>query len=138
MPEIARFHVVHCVLCDDVRIEVGGKEILIGVYPVGIQTPFMPWFMVVSTWLRVIWSGDGEAQVEIRINNPKGIESGIVKGSARSIWRGFVSSLTFSGLAFQVEMEGIYAVEIKLNGGAWEHIYQFPVYYVSPAPATSA
>jgi len=40
---MATFLPSYCMICDDVRIEVDGKEILIGVYPVGVSIPVLPW-----------------------------------------------------------------------------------------------
>jgi hypothetical protein len=128
---MATFDAQYCVLCDDVRSETTGKEILIGVYPVGITIPSMPWFVIISVWLRGAWSGEGEAQILVRIKNPKGIEVGRVSGLGKSVWRGFISSITLPGLAFQADMDGNYEVEVQIDGGEWKHILQFPIYFVS-------
>lgn len=60
----------YCILCDDVRIEIGGKEILIGVYPVGVSVPFVPWMGAACLRLTGYWSGDGELSFQVRILIP--------------------------------------------------------------------
>ena len=118
----------HCVICDDVRLEVSNKETIVGVYPVGVSVPFFPWFANICIWMPVIWSGDGELYVEVRILDTAKEQIGIVGGNATAMWSGFESSLTFRGLSVTLNMEGFHSVEWRAAGGAWQHLRHFPVY----------
>lgn len=120
-------HVVSCIICDDVRTEVGGKEIVIGVYTVGISFPFVPWVSTICVWLNVIWSGEGELDLRLRILNPLNRIVGEVTGHGRAIWQGHQSTLTFRGLNFTADMEGTYDLQWETQAGGWESLRKFPV-----------
>jgi hypothetical protein len=111
-----------------VRIEVGGKEILIGVYPVGITVPSVPWAATGCLQLGVIWSGDGQMGFRIRVINPANQVAGEIGGTGNSIWQGFISSITFRGLTFSVDTEGIYDIQVSKDYGSWESIRKFPIF----------
>ena len=124
----ASLHVSSCIICDDVRTEIDGKQILIGVYPVGISLPQVPWHAFGSLRLSVIWSGDGQIDFRIRIINPANHEIATANGPASAVWQGFESSITVPGLFFTFDMEGVYDVEILKGGGPWERIHRFPAF----------
>jgi len=118
----------HCVICDDVRLEVSNKETIVGVYTVGMTAPLLPWLATVCVWMPVIWGGDGDLDVEIRVVNPVNQQVGIVVGRGTSVWAGFESTLTFRGLSISLDMEGFYSVEWRVAHGSWQRIRQFPIY----------
>lgn len=128
MINVASVRVVHCVVCDDVRLEIGNKETIVGAYTAGMTVPHVPWSANVCLWITVIWSGEGELSVEIRVLNPRHQQVATTRGAARAIWQGNESSLTFRGIVFSVEMEGIYGIQWRVGGRDWEPIRQFPVY----------
>ena len=123
----ASINVVHCVVCDDIRLEVGNKETIVGVYSAGMTVPTLPWVVSTCLWMTVIWSGEGSLNVEVRIVNPRQTQAGETSGSANAIWQGQETTLTFRGLIFTIDMEGIYNIQWRTAGGAWETIRQFPV-----------
>ena len=129
---MATLHVLSCIICDDVRVEVGGKEILIGVYSVGISIPMTPWLASGALRLTVIWSGDGDLDFRIRVLNPTQSEIGAADGTGRAIWQGFQSSITVPNLLFHFDMEGVYDIQMSKEQGPWENIHRFPVYIARP------
>jgi hypothetical protein len=124
----ATISVRHCVLCDDVRLEVGGKETVVGVYTAGMTVPEIPWFGFVCVWMAVIWSGDGALEVELRVTDPTNEVIGSVGGHGTAVWQGIESSLTFRGLTLKIEREGIMNIEWKAGSAGWQPIHQFPVF----------
>ncbi len=126
MPATA--HMVHCVVCDDVRAEIANKETIVGVYTAGMTAPFVPWWATLCLWLTVMWSGDGSVIVEVRVLDPARATASEQQGTAQALWQGHESTLTFKGMIWQVNMEGVYEIQWRLNGGTWETIRQFPVY----------
>ena len=124
---VATAHLVHCVVCDDVRTEIGNKETIVGVYS-GMTAPFVPWYSTLCLWLTIIWSGDGTVNVEVRVLDPARATASEQRGTARALWQGLESTLTFRGMMWQIPMEGVYEIQWRLNDGAWETIRQFPVY----------
>jgi hypothetical protein len=124
----ATVHNVHCVVCDDVRLEVGYKETIVGVYIAGMTIQTVPWYVTVCVWMTVIWSGEGDLQLELRVLNPRLTQVGEVNGVGHSRYQGQESTLTFRGLVFAVDMEGTYSIQWRAAGGAWETVRQFPIY----------
>jgi hypothetical protein len=124
----------HCVLCDDVRLEVGGKETIVGVYTAGMTVPTIPWIGLVSVWMAVIWSGDGQLELEVRVSDPTNQVIGSVGGLGTSVWQGIESTLTFRGLTLNVEREGILNIEWRMGRGGWQQIRQFPVFLFRSSP----
>jgi hypothetical protein len=119
--------VVHCLICDDVRMEVYYKETVVGIYPTGISLTSVPWFMYVCIWMIVIWSGEGEADLEIRVLDPTFAQVGQTEGRARAIHQGRESSLTFRGLMFNVTSEGTHTIQWRFQDGSWETIKSVPI-----------
>jgi len=133
MPEPI-INVRHCVLCDDVRLEVGGKETIVGVYTAGMTVPRIPWLGLVCVWMAVIWSGDGQLELEVRVSDPTNEVIGSVGGRGIAVWQGIESSLTFRGLTLDVKREGILNIEWRAGSAGWECIRQFPVFVIRPSP----
>jgi hypothetical protein len=116
------------VLCDDVRAEIGGKETIVGVYTAGMIVPMIPWFGLVCIWMAVIWSGDGQLELEVRVTDPTNEVIGSIGGTGTAVWQGIESTLTFRGLTLQLEREGILNIEWRSGNSNWQRIRQFPVY----------
>lgn len=123
----AAVHNVHCVVCDDVRSEIGYKETIVGVYIAGMTVASVPWYATVCVWMTVIWSGEGDLQLELRVLNPRLTQVGEAKGVGHASYQGQESTLTFRGLMFAVDMEGTYAIQWRAAEGAWETVRQFPI-----------
>lgn len=119
--------VIYCLICDDVRLEVGFKESLIGVYTTGISVPALPWRGSACVWMSVIWSGEGALDLDVRLVDPKFVPIGTTRGRARAIQHGRESSLSFRNLLFEINTEGTHIVQWCADGSDWETIKSFPV-----------
>lgn len=129
-----RLDVINCVICDDVRTEILEKETIVGVYNAGITVPFVPWKMSICLWFQVIWSEQGEIQLEISVLNPGNREVGKTSGEARAILQGYQSTLTFRGLIITADMEGTYDIQWRADYGNWQSVRKFPIsVYRDPA-----
>jgi hypothetical protein len=124
----ANIHLVHGVVCDDVRTEILSKETIVGVYSAGILIPSIPWVIMLCLWMTVIWSGDGATPIEVRVLNPSNTQVGEQKGEGIATLQGLQSTITFRGLLFNVDMEGIYTFQWKAGGGEWQTVRQLPIY----------
>ncbi len=127
MAQGANVTIRYCVVCDDVRLEVSTKEILIGVYTAGMRVPSLPFIANICLWLMVVWEGDGALNIEVRILNPRGNQLCQTNGFGRAIFQGRDTSLVFRGLIFSIEMEGEYDIQWRVAGRQWESIRKFPV-----------
>ena len=120
--------VIHCLICDDVRWEVANKETVVGIYTSGIAIPSVPWIVYACIWMTVIWSGSGDAVIEIRALDPRQVQIGETSGHATAIRQGAESSLTFRGLVLSIESEGTYTVQWRIGPyGAWQTMKTFPI-----------
>lgn len=59
-------------LCDDVRKEMSGKEILIGVYSGDVVVQSYPTTLFASVWAEFEVEGDAPKQIEFSIQSPSG------------------------------------------------------------------
>ena len=127
MSGTARLNLIDCVICDDVRTEILNKETIVGVYNSGISVPLVPWSMPICLWFQVMWSGDGELQLDISILNPGNREVGKTEGKAHAILQGSRSTLAFRGLFITADMEGIYDIKWRIDYGEWQSVRKFIV-----------
>src|SRR5205823_6382819 len=123
---MAAFLPSYCMICDDVRIEVDGKEILIGVYPVGVSIPVLPWMGAACLRMTGYWSGEGELNFKVRVLNPANTLAGETTGTAHPIWQGFQSSITLRGVAISFEMEGVYEIQFSPDAALGNRFLNFP------------
>ena len=123
---------VYCVVCDDVRIEMGNKLSLMGVF----ENIFLPNFPSVLLKFAVVnhWEGNGEFETQVKILNPERRE---VVASAPSTFtienNGYADNITmFTNVAF--DRAGPYAVQVFIDGKAMaeKRIY---VHHVQPPAA---
>ena len=59
-------------LCDDVRREFNGKELLIGVYGNRIILPSFPMALNLTVWMRALFRLPGPAKIEVRVIDDRG------------------------------------------------------------------
>jgi hypothetical protein len=78
--------------------------------------------------MAVIWSGDGQLELEVRVTDPTNEVIGSIGGTGTAVWQGIESTLTFRGLTLQLEREGILNIEWRSGNSNWQRIRQFPVY----------
>src|SRR5438105_4429712 len=114
----------YCVICDDVRLEVANKETIIGVYTVGMSVPVFPWVGTICLWMPIIWSGEGQLDLEVRVINPANEQIGIIGGRGTAVWAGLESTLTFRGLTVTINMDGVHSIEWRAGSGSWQRIRQ--------------
>jgi hypothetical protein len=105
---------VYSILCDDVRIELGNKVSLMGIF----EHVFLPSFPAMLLRFTTInhWIGVGDFETQVRIVAPDGKE---VAASAPSQFRiesqGYADNVTFfSNVA--LERAGTYQVRTYLDG----------------------
>jgi hypothetical protein len=134
----ATVHLLNCVVCDDVRIEILQKETIVGVYTGAIVVPSLPWAAMLCLWLTVIWSGDGQLPIQVRVLNPRQAEVGTQQDTGTAMLQGMASTITFRGLFLTFEMEGTYTFQWKPGAGEWETMRQLPVYMFRPNPAVAS
>ena len=113
----------YTLICDDVRIEMGNKMSLMGLF----QNIFLPQFPATVVKFAILnhWEGTGSFTSEIRIVDPNGNESVRSRATAFTIGNGghadnitFFTNVTFT-------QPGTYIVEIVLEGDV---VRKIPIY----------
>jgi len=100
--------------CDDVRLEIGNKLSLMGIF----ESVYLPSFPAMVFRFAVVnhWIGAGDYQTQVRVISPEGHE---VTASAQSMFRiepeGYADNVTFfTNVAF--ERAGRYSIQSYLDG----------------------
>ncbi len=105
-----RFTAVCALVCDDVRNELSGKEILIGVFADNVYVGVLPANMVVSLYLRVRFAQTDPSVIKFRVLAPGGIqvtpEAPIAFSAPADLET--IASLVIRGIMFQPQAEGRY------------------------------
>jgi hypothetical protein len=127
---------VYCIVCDDVRLEMGNKLSLMGVF----ENVFLPGFPSVLLKFAIVnhWEGVGQYETQVKIVNPDRRE---VVASVPSTFmienQGYADNVTFfTNVSF--DRPGAYSVLILINGKQVAEKRLF-IHHVpqQPPPATS-
>jgi len=124
---------LYSILCDDVRIEVGNKLSLMGIF----ENVFLPTFPAVVLRFAAVnhWVGAGDFQTQVRIIAPDGKE---IAMSAPSMFRiepeGYADNVTFFANV-SIERAGTYSIQTAIDG---KLVAERPLYVsmVQQAPTT--
>jgi len=124
---------LYSILCDDVRIEMGNKLSLMGIF----ENVFLPTFPAVVLRFAAVnhWVGAGDFQTQVRIIAPDGKE---IAMSAPSMFRiepeGYADNVTFFANV-SIERAGTYSVQTAIDG---KLVAERPLYVsmVQQAPTT--
>src|SRR5262245_46550301 len=107
---------VYCIVCDDVRLELGNKLSLMGVF----EIVFLASFPSILLKFSVVnhWEGTGTFETQVKILNPERKE---VVASAPSTFtienQGYADNITFfTNVAF--DRAGPYSVQTIIDGKA--------------------
>jgi len=128
---------VYCIVCDDVRLEVGNKLSLMGVF----ENVFLPSFPSILLKFAVVnhWEGDGRYETQVKVLNPERRE---VVASVPSTFaienQGYADNITFfTNVAF--DRPGPFTVQIFIDGKqvAEKRIFVHHVPPPSAPPTTS-
>ncbi len=123
---------IYSIVCDDVRLEMGNKLSLMGVF----ENVFLPSFPSILLKFAVVnhWEGNGTFETQVKILNPERKE---VVSSATSTFtienQGYADNITFfTNVAF--DRAGQFLVQIMIDGKPVAEKGIF-VHHVAP-PAT--
>lgn len=104
---------MYSMICDDVRLEVGSKISLMGIF----QNVFLPAFPATLVKFAVVnhWEGNGQYETQVKILNPDGTEMMAAAPSQFSVEQpGFADNITFfTNVTFN--RAGTYTVQILLD-----------------------
>lgn len=107
-------------VCDDIRKEISGKDILIGVYS-GIVVPQMPADLFLSFWIQSEANGPGQIPLEIQLLGPHGVKFFQVSAQATVAKKG-LSALGIGQVLVNLQLPGELTLQLRQRGGEWETI----------------
>jgi hypothetical protein len=124
---------VYSILCDDVRLEMGNKLSLMGIF----ENVYLPSFPAMILRFANVnhWIGAGDYQTQVRVLSPEGKE---VAQSAQSSFRiepeGYADNVTFFANV-ALERAGRYAIQTFIDG---KMVWERPLFVgaIQQAPTT--
>ena len=103
--------------CDDIRQELNGKHILIGVYGADLVPFQLPSTFPISVWVRLWEIPVGQHAVTFRLHAPNQASTAEMKGQIDVSDASAPIVLVFGGLPMQVTSPGEAVAELVLNDG---------------------
>lgn len=117
--------------CDDVRTEVTGKDIIIGVYPGNIAVPSFPANMLLCIWFQFWPKGLGDTGVEVRLLGPNNAQLAHVSANL-SVRKQQLGSFHTPQLPIQVQTPGELSVQVRTTDTEWTTIRALPIEALQP------
>lgn len=114
------------VLCDLVRTENNGKQILIGVYGQNIVFPAFPATAPLSLWIRFMPKKLGQIKSELQAIGPHGAI--LLKANLlTNIQKEATSILVVGPIPLSFQSDGMIKFQMKEDGCDWEMLLEIPV-----------
>jgi hypothetical protein len=136
MKNIGRVRPITAIICDDIRRETNGKDILIGVYSGEMILNQIPALMPIGLYIvfSAVELGPVDAKIELRSSKMIGtleihIEVKQIHDERSPI------AFAFAGIPLQIESEGTISLLFQQDDGEWEMIRNINVRVLSDLPA---
>ncbi len=121
-----RVTAIVALVCDDVRNESSGKEILIGVFADNVYVGVLPANLIVSLYIRLRLADNQSGNIKFRVMSPGGTQVTPEVPFAlpppadhRDI---AIASMAIRGIGFQAQAEGRYEFQWQPPEQEWEAI----------------
>lgn len=114
------------IICDDVRKEVSGKDILIGVFSGGISVPAYPAVLRTALWIEIEPQHVGVINCELKIETPSG-NPPFEMGFDLEVIEVGTAVFVMNGIPLALEKDGHVVVTAKLGDGDWREVKRKPV-----------
>lgn len=105
------------VICDDIRREDNGKNMLIGVYSGSIIVSGFPANLSLAAWIRFELAGVTPAKVDCRL---LGNDDAVLGNIDQMTIQPGPSSLALCGITAQLKESGSLTLQFRQEGGEWE------------------
>lgn len=123
--KVGDFEVVNALVCEDVRREINGKEILIGVYGSAIVVPSFPLDLNVMCWFQVR-APKGDHELKLRLTNSS--EAVFMEASMNAhVGEPHEISSLAVGTMIQAQSETTLKFQAKNSKSDWTSIVEIPV-----------
>jgi hypothetical protein len=116
----AETKVLQVIVCDDVRREITGKDILIGVYGREIFTPSFPLSVALTLWIRYTRNVTGPFSADFRVVGEGGNAiTPPLKMTLGADDTSSYASAVFQGIPLQFQAPGKISFQWKIGEGDW-------------------
>ncbi|MGH7046928.1 MAG: DUF6941 family protein [Stellaceae bacterium] len=116
------------IFCDDIRREISGKDILIGVYGGDIRVPSLPISVILAVWMAFEKEGVGKLSIEFRALGPDGEPLGYGSTTVDIIDDDTSDgTFRFPGLSTVLRKSGEITFQIKQHDEPWQTVRKIPV-----------
>lgn len=118
------------IVCDDVRREWNGKDLLIGVYGSGIKFDSIPNFLICSLWLELNVKSAGDFDMFVRVvdNNKQVLFQPPTSAKLKVPEPGF-SNIALPGIALNIGSTGMLEFQLSANGENWTTVRSLNVLF---------
>jgi hypothetical protein len=131
---VGDFEIVNTIICDDVRREDNGKEILIGIYGSAMLVSKFPAAVSPVLWMQVRPMKSGELRFSIRLKNEADAVFHEISGGVNVDAPGEMGAVSTPPAPIQVNAEMQLVFEMKQEGGEWTKVREIPVKKQQPPP----
>ena len=130
---------IHAVFCDDIRREVTGKEILIGVYSGDLLVSRLPAPVVLAIWVPFerVGNAEGKIPIEFRMldagENNKSLGYGSIEIALSDV--SDAGALSLPALAIMLNRSGQLVFQLKQHDEPWQTVASLKVVEPPPQPS---
>lgn len=111
---------VSVIVCDDIRQEISGKKILIGVYSEDVIVQSLPTTLTLCFWIQVFRKNSYAGNAKIRVTDPSGNISGEMSLNFMSIendqFEGMMGAIATPALSINILQTGKISICWSDNG----------------------
>jgi hypothetical protein len=124
MDDTAHIRPLFAIFCDDIRREVSGKQILIGVYTGDIVIPSFPATIAIAGWIAFARADRiaAEIPIEFRIIDSKGQSLGYGSAILGLIEAGHDGAITLPALPVMIQNPGTITLQLKQYDEPWQNV----------------
>lgn len=114
------------IICDDIRREDNGKQMLIGIYVGSIEVSSFPINLALAIWIEHKPTAVGETDIEVRFLGPS--DAQLFHSSFHAKFHATErSSVGMGSIPLQFQGPGDLRFQVKESGGSWRTYRSIPV-----------
>ncbi len=134
MSELASINIAHAIACDDIRQEINGKFILIGVYSGNLGLPVFPAHVALGFWMMAKPSQKGDYHIRFRVQGPAENEVTVSGQMIVHVQEKEDMALVIPPMPISIPSPGEIILQYQAGDGPWNTICRLEARLVPLAP----
>jgi hypothetical protein len=106
---------VETIYCDDIRSEMDGKQILIGVYGPEIVVSKLPSTSTISLWVRIKGLPPNKYDLSLTLSAPNDSDDRVIEGNIEPQLDETIMALSFVRIPVKVQRRGLITARLKIG-----------------------